>query len=353
MGRPKGHEKWSPRTVDLDLLLYHDCVIDNPRLTVPHGEILRRPFLLHLLATMRPELPYPGLEGETLSSLAATHLPARRHFTASFVVEPKFVGILNVTPDSFSDGGRHFSAERAVEWTCQLARDGATLVDIGAQSTRPGATPIAHEEEWARLQPVLETLHADTSSDKVPLSLDCFVDETILKALKSYKIAWINDQSGRLREDTLRAVAERGLRLCVVHSLSLPSRDDAVIDRHADPLKIILEWGKRTVNRLRSLGFEDRQIVLDPGIGFGKNCYQNLDLLRRAEHLRSLGIDVLVGHSRKSYVGAFGTAAPGDRDVETLAVSHYLRNIPYLRIHDVAQHQRFFVAHDAVGSPVT
>ncbi|MDR2417026.1 MAG: 2-amino-4-hydroxy-6-hydroxymethyldihydropteridine diphosphokinase, partial [Holosporales bacterium] len=158
LGRPKEHKTWSPRFIDLDILLYDEVTMESDILTIPHKELKNRPFLQSLLAMM-------GVWPSTLDD----YTPVR-----SFVLEPKIVGIVNVTPDSFSDGGRFFGPKAAVQRAQDVYAQGATIVELGAQSTHPGYTEISPQEEIARLEPVLERCQ------NIPcLGIDTYFDEVV------------------------------------------------------------------------------------------------------------------------------------------------------------------------------
>ena len=340
MGRAKHHPFWGPRTIDLDILLYGNKIINTPRLTIPHKGLKERDFLLHLMATLAPALPYPTTT-QTFESLA---LKSKFQPTKSLALFPQFVGIVNVTPDSFSDGGQYVNPKAAVNHCTQLIADGATLLDIGAQSTRPGAVQVSPEEEWRRLQPVLDPLDLKN----IPVSIDTFRDEVIQKLLKTYPIAWINDVSGRLQDATLGAIQQAGCKLCVMHALSVPPVKTENIAPSWDALDV---WAEQQIRKLTNLGFKTSDIILDPGFGFGKTTYTTGFLLKTIEHMHAWGCPLLIGHSRKSFYRLLNTSEAPERDIETLAVSQYLNGkVDYLRVHNVAWHQRFFSTQQCLKS---
>jgi 2-amino-4-hydroxy-6-hydroxymethyldihydropteridine diphosphokinase/dihydropteroate synthase len=342
LGRPSPHEKWAPRPLDLDILLWGNEEIRTPSLRIPHGELLHRPFWGHLLALLDPLRRIPGRE-ETVGSWAASIPNIERCFTRSLVVEPRLVGIVNVTPDSFSDGGKYWAPDRAIAHVKRLVKEGASVVDVGALSTRPGVNVPDVEEEWARLEPVLDGICGDL--EECELSLDSFRPEIVRRALERYPtVGWINDQSGGSCREILEEVAERGIQICVMHALCLPPTRK-YLPPTLPPIDSILSWAEETVRRLERAGIAKEKIVLDPGIGFGKSSYQNFHLIKSVSGLRATGCKVLVGHSRKSYLSGCLPLPPPKRDVGTLAVSEVLRDqgVDYLRVHNVADHQHFFV----------
>lgn len=341
-GRQPRHLRWSPRTLDLDILLYDSVCMQTERLTIPHPELKNRDFLLHLLALLEPERVYPGTQ-ETFDALARVALQkTQTKWKHAYVLFPQCMGIVNVTPDSFSDGGCYFYPDAAVEHGQQLWEEGASLLDIGAESTRPNSMKtLTREEEWSRLQPVLERL-----DPSIPVSVDTYHADLVEKLLLHGKIAWINDVSGRLPEKTLRQIADAGCTICSMHSLSVPPKTGEYV---TSLLPILSEWGEQQVEKLSRCGFPLDRIVLDPGVGFGKTAYQTMGLLNGLDRWKRLGVSTLLGHSRKSFCSAFCACDARDRDLETVAISLLLKNkIDYIRVHNVAWHQRALVAQQVV-----
>lgn len=344
-GRDLNAPRWSPREIDLDLLLYDDVCLQSEHLTVPHAELNNRGFFLHLIAMLNPELKYPGTD-ETFDTLARDALKTKKPWTKTMVLYPRCMGIVNVTPDSFSDGGQYLDPDAAIAHCRQLLSDGASILDIGAESTRPHSEQLrTAENEWDRLQPVLDRLDLT----QIPVSIDTYREETIEKLLSRYKIAWINDVSGRLSERVLHLIAEVGCKICTMHSLSVPPRKDEVIDPPLEQTMYL--WCQQQVERLTRCGFELKDIILDPGIGFGNTPYQAGLLFKTIARMKHWGCEVLLGHSRKSCYNALGAYEPQDRDLETVAISLFLKNkVDYFRVHNVAEHQRTFAAQQWVES---
>uniref|UniRef100_A0AAU7YMN2 Dihydropteroate synthase n=1 Tax=Wolbachia endosymbiont of Oeneis ivallda TaxID=3171168 RepID=A0AAU7YMN2_9RICK len=329
IGRPQVYEKWAPRVIDLDILLWDDLTLDIPDLKIPHPELVNRPFLLHLMAMVNKTFAFN----------------VQDCFSKSFTLSPKLMGIVNITPDSFSDGGLYYDANRATKQALQLVSDGASIVDLGAQSTRPGASIKTPEEEYERLKPVLDNLSDYMKNGDIEVSIDSFWPDVILNVLKHYNIAWVNDQKGDLSSNTLKEVASSGCNVVIMHSLSIPPHKDNIIPHDIDPIDIINNWAEESINRLLDLGFDENSIIIDPGIGFGKSMYQNIQILRSIETLQNFGCKVLVGHSRKSFISSFSIESPSNRDLETIATSAILQNkVDFLRVHNVREHMRFFVA---------
>ncbi|MGL9778808.1 MAG: dihydropteroate synthase [Wolbachia sp.] len=345
IGRLQVYEKWAPRVIDLDILLWDDLTLDTPYLRIPHPELINRPFLLHLMAMLNPMDNTPIIN-KTFGTVAYDIPNIQDCFLKSFTLSPELVGIVNITLDSFSDGGLYYDADQATKQALQLVSDGASIVDLGAQSTRPGSLMQIPEEEYARLKPVLDNLSDYMKAGDIKVSIDSFWPGVILNVLKHYKITWVNNQKGDLDDNTLKAVASSGCSIVIMHLLSIPPHKDNIIP---DDTSIINHWAERNINRLLALGFDQSSIIIDPGIGFGKSLYQNIWLLRNIEALQSFGCKVLVGHSRKSFISSFSTEPVFNRDLETIALSSALHNkVDFLRVHNVRDHMRFFVAQAAL-----
>jgi 2-amino-4-hydroxy-6-hydroxymethyldihydropteridine diphosphokinase/dihydropteroate synthase len=357
MGRDLNAKKWAPRVIDLDILLIdgliHDSLAEGflkggeHSLSVPHAQLINRPFLIHLIALLDPFVRH-SKTGQTFMEIASSIPEIWNCFTSSLVLRPCLVGIVNITPDSFSDGGLYLSPDKALSKAQELSKQGAHVVEFGAQSTRPGARLISNDEEYAHLQPVLTRL-ADTLECKV--GLDSFSNEVICKVLKlTRQVEWINDVRGDLSTDTLRRIADSGCTIVCMHSMGIPPASKQNINFSLNPIDVLNEWVERTVQGLLSCGFRKESIVVDPGIGFGKSVHQNIFILKHVARLKSFGCKILIGASRKSYIAGFSRASVPDRDLETLGISkHLVPHIDYLRVHNIAVHQRYLVSSKALA----
>lgn len=252
------------------------------------------------------------------------------------------MGILNVTPDSFSDGGRFEGAEAARRQADTLVAEGAALVDIGGESTRPGHVPVSAEEEQARIRPVIQALAAHLP---VPISIDTYKASTARVALEA-GARIVNDVWGLQREPEIaRVAADHGAPVMIMHNReSIEPEIDIVAD--------MLRFFERSLAIARAAGIRDADIVLDPGIGFGKSWAQHLEALRRLPEIVALGFPVLVGVSRKSLLGRLHDAEtrPVDRLYGSVA-SHVLAatlGARIVRVHDVAPHVDALRVVDAV-----
>jgi len=257
------------------------------------------------------------------------------------------MGILNVTPDSFSDGGRFADPGPARAQAETLVAEGAALIDIGGESTRPGHTPVSAEEEQARILPVIRDLGRRLP---VPISIDTYKASTARVALEA-GARIVNDVWGLQREpDIARVAADHGAPVMVMHNRE-------TIEPEIDIVADMLRFFERSLAIARTAGIRDADIVLDPGIGFGKSWAQHLEALRRLPEIVALGFPVLVGVSRKSLLGRLhdGETRPVDRLFGSVA-SHVLAatlGAAIVRVHDVAPHVDALRVVDAVMRPET
>ncbi len=263
------------------------------------------------------------------------------------------MGVLNVTPDSFSDGGKFLSVSAAVKQALAMEAAGADLIDIGAESTRPGSREISAEEELQRLLPVLEKLRGKL---QIPISIDTRKSAVADAALQA-GAQIINDVSG-LRHDaaTARVAAKCNVPLILMHMRGTPGTMQTMPFAR-DVLKDVAQGLRRSVAIARRAGASKSQIVLDPGIGFGKSFAHNYELLRKLPELAKLGYPLLVGTSRKGFLGktlsSKGKPAPADARIwgtaATVAAS-ILGGAHIVRVHDVAEMTQVARVSDQVVS---
>ncbi|MDX1589753.1 MAG: dihydropteroate synthase [Oleiphilaceae bacterium] len=244
---------------------------------------------------------------------------------------PLIMGVLNVTPDSFSDGGRHNTPEAALEHGLRMVEEGAGIIDIGGESTRPGATPVSTQQELDRVCPAIEAL-----AGHVPLSLDTS-NPAVIREGARLGVSLINDVRALRREGALQAAAETGLPVCLMHMQGEPG-DMQSNPRYGEVVAEVAAFLRERLAAAQGAGMDPEQIWLDPGFGFGKSVQHNLALLDQLEKIVALGQPVLVGLSRKSMLGRIT-----GRDVDqrlaasvaaaTLAMS---KGASVVRVHDVA-----------------
>ncbi len=244
------------------------------------------------------------------------------------------MGVLNVTPDSFSDGGRFFDPAAAVDHGCELVRQGADLLDIGGESTRPGAEPLPEDEELRRIIPVIERLAQQVGA---PLSVDTYKARVAERALRA-GASIVNDISGlRFSPDMARIVADNGAAVIVMHIKGTP-RDMQHNPVYEEVVGEILDSLEESANIALRAGVPAGRILVDPGIGFGKTADHNLAVLDRLDEFRALGFPLVLGTSRKRFIGAvLGGDEPRDR-VEGTAATVSIgieRGAQIVRVHDV------------------
>jgi dihydropteroate synthase len=246
----------------------------------------------------------------------------------------RIMGVLNVTPDSFSDGGEWFAFDEAVAHGKEMAAQGAAILDVGGESTRPGAAPVPAEEELRRVVPVVEAL-----AGAAQISVDTS-KPTVARAALDAGATYVNDVTAFRADPAMAAlVAERDCECCLMHMLGEPRtmQDDPRYDDVVSDVKAFLE---RRAAFAVGEGIAEGRIAVDPGIGFGKTLEHNLELLRRLDEIAALGFEVVIGTSRKSFLGRLtGRADPHERVAATLAttVLAFERGATVFRVHDVAE----------------
>jgi len=259
----------------------------------------------------------------------------------SFDALPVIMGIVNVTPDSFSDGGKLYDVQAAVDHALQLVADGAGILDIGGESTRPYSNPVTTRDELARVIPVIERL-ADLTD--VPISIDTSKAEVAQQAVAA-GAEIINDVTGLEGDSQMLAVAcEANAGICAMHMQGTPQtmQDDPYYD---NVVKDIMGYLQNRRDALLTAGIQQDRICLDPGIGFGKTHAHNLELLKSCDRFHELGCPILVGHSRKGFIAHL----LDDRECERMsgtvgaALGLATQGVQVLRVHDVAEVRRALV----------
>ncbi len=245
---------------------------------------------------------------------------------------PVVMGILNITSDSFSDGGVFLSPDKAIAQALRMAEEGADIIDIGGESTRPGARSVSAQEEIDRVLPVVEALHKKIP---LPISIDTSKSEVMYAAVKA-GAGFINDVRALRETGALEAAALLGVPVCLMHMLGKPRtmQDDP---RYADVVGEVRDFLKERLNACVNAGIPAQRLVIDPGFGFGKTLQHNIELLRDLKQLQSLGAPVLVGLSRKSMIGK-ALGLPVEQRLHAsvaLAVMAVQQAARIVRVHDV------------------
>lgn len=240
------------------------------------------------------------------------------------------MGIVNVTPDSFSDGGRYFSVDAAVEHGRRLIDEGADILDIGGESSRPGALPVSSDEELARVIPVIKAL----AHEQVPLSVDTVKPEVMKEAI-SAGVSMINDINALQGVDH-DFIAESDVALCLMHKQGEPVTMQLAPSYNSVVEEIRLFLIERIEAAIAS-GIARERLVIDPGFGFGKRLEQNIELLRHLDGFSETGVPVLAGLSRKSMLGQLTGRAAGERSYASVAASliAVMKGAAIVRVHDV------------------
>ncbi|WP_372522021.1 dihydropteroate synthase [Sulfuricaulis sp.] len=245
---------------------------------------------------------------------------------------PAVMGILNVTPDSFSDGGVFLSRENAVAHALRMAEEGADIIDIGGESTRPGAQPVSAREEMDRVIPVIEALRGKIS---LPISIDTSKPE-VMRAAVAAGAGFINDVRALRDEGALEAAASLHVPVCLMHMQGEPRRMQEN-PRYRDVVSEIGDFLRARLQAAQAAGIPAQRLVIDPGFGFGKTLEHNLELLRGLKTLQSLGAPILAGLSRKSLIGkALGLPVEGRLYASVaLALMAVQNSARIVRVHDV------------------
>ncbi len=339
LGRMPG-PRWAPRVIDLDLLIFADEVLNSPHLSVPHPEMHHRDFVLTPLKHLAPAMVPPLTNRSSVLQLARK-LPRQM---------PLWMGILNLTPDSFSDGGL-LEQGRSLQTRLDLFEQNFVhCLDLGAESTRPGAPALTASEEWQRLEPGLSCLRTRYQHRifRPKISVDTYRAATATRALE-LGCDLINDVSGLSDPEMINVVKNSGCDYVLMHSLTVPA-DPSITIQSDDPVVALKRWAEFKIEQLVNGGVPIEQIIFDPGIGFGKTSRQSIEILRRINELLDLPVRLLIGHSRKTFlvhglVHGNGSPPPArERDPETLALSLRLANqgVDILRVHAADLHHRAF-----------
>jgi len=260
----------------------------------------------------------------------------------------RVMGILNVTPDSFSDKGRYFDPQAAVDRAWQIAEEGADILDIGGESTRPGSLGVSAEEELRRVLPIIQTLSSGRKYP-IPISVDTSKAEVARAALEC-GASIINDIASLQKDPEIGPVtAKHGAALILMHMRGEPSNMQS-IPPSKDILRDVEAWAQEAVARAQNSGVSSDKIVLDPGIGFGKTAAQNFEILRNLDRLTTAGFPVLVGTSRKSFIGSVVKKPAGELVLGTGATvaASIVYGAHMVRVHDVAAMREVADVTDAI-----
>lgn len=339
LGR-KSAPRWAPRIVDLDLLLFGKDEIKKADLRIPHSGLWDRSFVLDPLKHLAPLLQVPGFEEPILSR--ARKLSSR---------SPLWMGILNLTPDSFSDGGLHTEISSLEEKINLFEKSGIQMLDLGAESTRPGAKPLSANEEYDRLKPALEFLQSRYRNQIFHpwMSVDTRHAKTAAAALEM-GVQCINDVSGGADPQMWDAIRKHTCDYVLMHSLSIPADPTRTLSEKSNPVFEIKTWLEKKLEGLAQAGIGMERVIFDPGLGFGKTPQQSIEILRHIHEFLALPLRILVGHSRKSFIKQLNAQLVTDRDPESIGISLQMasQGVDILRVHEAHIHARAYHAFSEV-----
>lgn len=348
-------ERWGPRLIDIDLLNWDELIFESESLTLPHPQLSGRAFVLAPLADIAPNWQHPQT-GRSATELLADldqsgvkRLPLPLEWGWRTLV----MGILNITPDSFSGDGllkQGAGLAAAVAQARQFVADGADVLDIGGESTRPGSQPITVEEELARVIPAIQAIRPVV---RCPISVDTYRAEVAQAALAA-GADWLNDVwGGRMDGRLMPLAAQANCPVVIMHNRSKPKnvaqesrlggRYVGVAYQHL--IQDVRRELQQLVDEALAVGVRPEQIIIDPGLGFGKTVNQNLQLLNQLDQFSNMGYPILVGPSRKSFIGYTLNLPPEERLEGTAAAVAIaiVRGANIVRVHDVRAMAR--IAH--------
>jgi dihydropteroate synthase len=271
-----------------------------------------------------------------LPELATRHLICGGHRVA--LDRPRVMGVLNVTPDSFFDGGRYADRNRALDHARRMLDDGAAIVDIGGESTRPGAAPTPEQQELDRVLPLFEALRADCDARGVPLSVDTR-KPAVMRAAIAAGASMVNDINALRADGAVEAVAKTGAAVCLMHMQGEPLTMQHAAVYEDDVVAVVVAFLSGRALACEGAGIAPGRIAVDPGFGFGKTLDHNLELLRRLPEIVALGYPVVAGLSRKSTIGTLTGRRVEERGAGSLAaaLAAVARGASLVRVHDVRE----------------
>jgi dihydropteroate synthase len=304
---------------------------NNDEISFDHFEIITRRSKKKISIKKINNLP-KLLKKQIILDLKNIRSKKKNFANLNFKKIPNIMGVLNLTPDSFSDGGKFNSKKKGADHASKMFKSGANIIDVGGESTRPGSDIVNKKLEWNRIQKVIEPI-----SKKIPLSLDTRKSEIMEKGIK-YGIKIINDVSGLSYDSkTVNILKKYKIPFIIQHSQGTP-KNMQIKPSYKNELLDIYDFFEKKINFLRSIGIKHNNIIIDPGIGFGKNLKHNMNLISNISIFHSLGFPILVGNSRKRFIkDLVDKNDTKTRIGGTVASSIYLmmQGVQVLRIHDV------------------
>lgn len=331
-------ERWAPRSLDLDILCAdRDEPLQLDHLQIPHSQVLNRTFTLNPLVHLNSDL-------QLYKKTAIHHLRAQKKTI------PYVMAILNCTPDSFSTSTAEKNTDTLTTFKKYLKQN-IPFIDIGAESTRPGAHPVTSDIEIDRLRPILEYWQAQKAEYPwTQLSIDTRHTKTAAYAL-THGVTVLNDVS-HLQDPEMLELAHDFSHVIFMHSLTVPANSQIHLDTKTPAVEQILQWCEEKLEKWHHLPLA--KLIFDPGIGFNKTPLQSLQILQNIDTLSTLPVRLLVGHSRKSFMNLWSPQPYDQRDVETLGASLFLTQKPIniLRVHNPDIHQRALMSYQCLSTPL-
>lgn len=387
LGREKSFQN-GPRSIDLDILLYSNRIVEDEHLSIPHKRIMEREFVLKPLCeydlssndpwqiranknSLIPNQSLPNTDGVSNFKILLSRLtksnsslspivslsPKTRPILSQSPTRPTHImAIMNLTPDSFSDGGLHGIAPSSLLPTLKTYLSaGASIIDVGGQSTRPGAPQVSSDEEISRVLPVIQFIRSHPIFDRIAISVDTY-RASVAEAAVIAGANIVNDVSaGQMDQNMLSTVAKLGCTVILMHMRGTPETMTAQTTYPAGVLEGVAAELRERVREAEEAGIRRWRIMLDPGIGFAKNQAQNLELLRRFAELRDskalVGLPWVVGASRKKFIGTItGVKTPSERAWGTAStvVAAIQGGADIVRVHDVEEMTQVAKMADAI-----
>ncbi len=303
----------------------------NKKISFDHIEIISRT-LKKKISVKKINSLTKSLRVQIKIDLKKIRAKKKNFANLNFLKVPNLMGVLNLTPDSFSDGGKFNIGNKGLKYALKMFNSGANIIDIGGESTRPGSKTIDNEVEWKRIEKLIKSI-----GKKIPISLDTRKSEVMKKGIK-YGVKIINDVSGlNYDSETINVLKKYKTPFVIQHSQGTPEKMQ-IKPRYKNELLDIYDFFEDKIKFLRKIGIQHNNIIIDPGIGFGKNLNHNINLISNISIFHSLGFPILVGNSRKRFIKEIvGKNDTKSRIGGTVASSIYLmmQGVQILRIHDV------------------
>jgi 2-amino-4-hydroxy-6-hydroxymethyldihydropteridine diphosphokinase / dihydropteroate synthase len=324
-------DKWAPREIDLDILYVDGFKLESNELNIPHKSLSERPFALLPALDVFPDLQVekPIWCDGWVQVKPFNTVKSKNYFW------PEFVGILNVTPDSFSDGGKFLAEDNFKQQASNLVASGAGILDLGAESTRPNAVGIDFKTEFQRLHQALNWLNE--LKLEIKISIDTRNPDVLTKVLQNHDIDFLNDVTGFENSQMLNILKVTKMSAVVMHSITIPPYQTQTLKMDENPNSQLICWWGKKIEIFEQNNIDLSRLIFDPGIGFGKTPQQNSYILNHLDEVEDIQQDIYLGFSRKSYLNQYANQPAHQKDLATaLQLSKInLLYCQYLRTHDI------------------